>query len=243
VSQTKLVSLLLTAAMVLVVGAEAPAGAVPVPPSPAASPAPPSDYVPDPPAGPDDRTVALTFDDGPSPYTPAVLAVLRRYGVPATFCMLGDEAQRYPAMARRVVAEGHQLCNHSRDHRDMARLSEKKARREVVGAERQIRDAAGVAPTIFRFPYGSSDRLARRVVTGYGMRTLDWDVDPQDWKRPAAPTITRRILRNVRPGSTVLMHDGGGDRSHTVASLAPTIRQLQKRGYRFVPARPAWSDR
>jgi peptidoglycan-N-acetylglucosamine deacetylase len=236
------VSLLLAVAMVLVVGAEAPASAVPVPPSPpspASSPVPPSDYVPNP---PDDKTVALTFDDGPSPYTPAILAVLRRYRVPATFCMLGDQAQRYPAVARRVAVEGHQLCNHSRDHRDMARLSATRARREVVTAEREIRDAAGVAPTIFRFPYGSSDRLARRVVHGYGMRTLAWDVDPQDWTRPAATTITTRIVRNVRPGSVVLMHDGGGNRSHTVASLDATIRQLRKRGYRFVPARPGWPD-
>jgi peptidoglycan/xylan/chitin deacetylase (PgdA/CDA1 family) len=229
--------LLLTVAMVLVVGAEAPAGAVPVPPSPASSP--PNDYMPDPPARRNDRTVALTFDDGPSPYTPAILAVLRRHGVPATFCMLGDQAQRYPAMARQVAVEGHQLCNHSRDHRDMARLSAKQARREVMAAERQIRDAAGVAPTIFRFPYGSSDPLARQVVHGYGMRALSWTVDPQDWTRPAASTITRRIVRHVRPGSIVLMHDGGGDRSHTVASLAATIRQLERHGYRFVLAQPS----
>jgi peptidoglycan/xylan/chitin deacetylase (PgdA/CDA1 family) len=183
--------------------------------------------------------VALTFDDGPSPYTPAILAVLRRTGVHATFCMLGDQARRYPATARQVVLDGHQLCNHSRDHRDMARLSPARARREVVGAEREIRDAAGVAPRLFRFPYGSSDPAARRLVDGYGMGTLAWDVDPRDWSQPAASTITARIVGQVRPGSIVLLHDGGGDRSHTVASLDTTIRELRRRGYRFVPARPA----
>jgi peptidoglycan/xylan/chitin deacetylase (PgdA/CDA1 family) len=249
-------SIVLAVALAPIVGAETAASAAPVPHSahpigsmplsapvlaPLSAPvwapffAPPAD-------SPPDRTVALTFDDGPSAYTPAILAVLRRYGVPATFCMLGDQAQRYPAVARRVAADGHQICNHSRDHKDMARLSAAQARGEVVSAERQIRDASGVGPTIFRFPYGSSDRLARRVVQGYGMRALDWDVDPQDWTRPSASTITSRIVRNVRPGSVVLLHDGGGNRSHTVASLPATIRQLRRRGYHFVPAQPAWPD-
>jgi peptidoglycan/xylan/chitin deacetylase (PgdA/CDA1 family) len=182
------------------------------------------------------RTVALTFDDGPSPFTPAILAVLRRHHVPATFCMLGDEAQRYPLLARRVVREGHQVCNHSRDHRDMAQLSTNRARHEVVVAERQIRDAAGVAPTIFRFPYGSADHTARQVIRGYGMRALEWDVDPLDWTRPDASTITARIVRGVQRRSVVLLHDGGGDRRHTVAALDATIRSLKQRGYRFVLA-------
>ena len=182
------------------------------------------------------RTVALTFDDGPSPFTPAILAVLRRHHVHATFCMLGDEAQRYPELASRVVRDGHQVCNHSRDHSDMAALPPKRARHEVVAAERQIRDAAGVAPRIFRFPYGSEDRGARRVVRGYGMRALGWDVDPRDWTRPGPSAITGRIVRGVRSGSVVLMHDGGGDRSATVASLDATIRSLERQGYRFVPA-------
>jgi peptidoglycan-N-acetylglucosamine deacetylase len=186
--------------------------------------------------GPADKTVALTFDDGPSPWTPQILAILRRHRVPATFCMLGDEAARYSAYARQVVDEGHRLCNHSRDHADMARLPVRRARREVIDAEREIRDAAGVAPVVFRYPYGSADRTAKQVVRGYGMRELSWDVDPQDWTRPPARTITSRIAAQVRQHSVVLMHDGGGDRSHTVASLDATITLLQRRGYRFVPA-------
>src|SRR4051794_14877058 len=182
------------------------------------------------------RTVALTFDDGPSEWTPQVLEILRRHRVTATFCMVGIQARRFPAYAREVVTDGHQLCNHSADHADLARLPARAARREVVGAERQIRDAAGVAPTVFRFPYGSADRTARNVVRGYGMRVLSWDVDPGDGAGPAAATIPARIVGRVRPGSIVLMHDGGGDRSHTVASLDATIVRLQHGGYRFVAA-------
>ena len=224
-------------AALLAIGAEAPARAVPLPDPPAGSAAPPAGRGSQPaPHGHDDHTVALTFDDGPSRYTPAILAVLRRHHVRATFCMLGDEAQRHPALARRVVLEGHQVCNHSQDHADMKRLPAKRARREVVAAERQIRDAAGVAPRIFRFPYGSSSRPARQVIRGYGMRVLDWDVDPRDWTRPGAPTITNRIIRGVGHRSVVLLHDGGGDRSSTAAALDATIRALRQRGYRFVLA-------
>jgi peptidoglycan-N-acetylglucosamine deacetylase len=187
-------------------------------------------------APPAARTVALTFDDGPSPWTPKILAVLRRQHVPATFCMLGDEARRYPRYAQMVVRDGHQLCNHSRDHADMSTLSATRARREVVAGEREIRDAAGVAPRLFRFPYGAAGATARTAVAGYGLQALFWDVDPKDWTRPPASTITSRILAGVRPGSVVLMHDGGGDRSHTVASLEATIAALRKRGYRFVLA-------
>jgi peptidoglycan/xylan/chitin deacetylase (PgdA/CDA1 family) len=230
---TKPLSLLLTIAVVLALGAEAPAHAHAPAAAAAVRPRRPASV---PRAPRVDRTVALTFDDGPSPWTPQILAVLRRHHVPATFCMLGDEARRYPAYARQVVLDGHQLCNHSHDHADMARLPVKPARREVVVAEREIRDAAGVAPKIFRFPYGSADRTARQVVQGYGMRPLGWDVDPKDWTRPSARTITSRILAQTGRHSVVLMHDGGGDRSRTVASLDATITGLERRGYRFVPA-------
>jgi peptidoglycan/xylan/chitin deacetylase (PgdA/CDA1 family) len=118
----------------------------------------------------------------------------------------------------------------------MTRLTPARARREVVAGEREIRDAAGAAPRLFRFPYGSAGRTARTAVDGYGLHPLFWDVDPQDWTRPAAATITSRILAGVRPGSVVLMHDGGGDRSHTAASLDATITALKTRGYRFVLA-------
>jgi peptidoglycan/xylan/chitin deacetylase (PgdA/CDA1 family) len=184
-------------------------------------------------APPRPKTVTLTFDDGPSEWTPQILAILKRHHITATFCMVGTEAARYPAYARQVVAEGHELCNHSQDHADLAKISPSKCRREVIDAERSIRDAAGVSPRFFRFPYGSSNRTARALVDGYGMRELDWDVDPLDWTRPPATTITARVLAQAKPDAIVLMHDGGGDRSHTAASLDATIAGLQRRGYTF----------
>jgi peptidoglycan/xylan/chitin deacetylase (PgdA/CDA1 family) len=182
------------------------------------------------------RTVALTFDDGPSPYTGAILAVLRHNHVQATFCMLGMQARRYPAAARAVVRDGHQLCDHSRDHRNMARLSTGRARSEITDGQREIHAVTGHTPAIFRFPYGSSNASARHLVAAYRLRKLGWDVDPRDWTRPSAKAITARILAHAHPHCVVLMHDGGGDRSHTAASLDATIKQLRRRGYRFVLA-------
>jgi peptidoglycan/xylan/chitin deacetylase (PgdA/CDA1 family) len=182
------------------------------------------------------RTVALTFDDGPSPYTQGVLTVLRRHRVKATFCMLGNQAARYPGMARRVARDGHRICNHSRDHADLRRLTTPAARREVTDAQRQIRSATGVTATVFRFPYGASNARVRGIVRSAGLRELRWNVDTQDWRKPLARTITARATARRRSGAVILLHDGGGDRSRTVASLDLTITTLQREGYTFVVA-------
>ncbi|HET6531647.1 MAG TPA: polysaccharide deacetylase family protein [Actinoplanes sp.] len=180
------------------------------------------------------KTVALTFDDGPSRHTAPILDILYRHRVPATFCLLGDNAEAQPHLARRIAREGHQICNHSRSHPDLARASADRVRGEVAVAQWQITRATGVRPRTFRFPYGSSDARAERIVRRYGLRPLDWDVDPQDWTRPRSGTITARVVRQVRPGSVVLLHDGGGDRRHTVAALETIVGTLRAQGYRFV---------
>jgi peptidoglycan-N-acetylglucosamine deacetylase len=222
-----LLMVLISIAIMLAAGAAAPAHARPVEPAGETEAPPPR--VP--------RTVSLTFDDGPSPdWTPKILDLLRQHRVHATFCLLGDKAAEHPALARRIVTEGHRVCNHSRSHPDLARLPEYRVRQQVLTAQKQIRRATGRTPRTFRFPYGSSDRAAKRIVEGYGLRVLSWDVDPADWTRPSPGVITSRVVRQTCPGSVVLMHDGGGDRGHTVASLDATITQLRARGYRFVVA-------
>lgn len=182
------------------------------------------------------KTIALTFDDGPHPrYTAGVLTALRRHRVKATFCIVGNNAATYPALTRRIHREGHRLCNHTRSHADMTRLSNAAARRQIRTAQKQIRAAAGVTPAVFRFPYGASTPRVRAIVRAQGLRNLRWHIDTRDWQRPAARTITARIVGNARPGAIVLMHDGGGNRSNTVASLDATIRRLKAKGYTFVP--------
>jgi peptidoglycan/xylan/chitin deacetylase (PgdA/CDA1 family) len=216
---------LISVAALVAAGVAAPAHARPVEPAGQTEAPPPR--VP--------RTVSLTFDDGPSPeWTPKILDALREHRVHATFCLLGDNAAKHPALARRIVTEGHRVCNHSRSHADLARLPDHRVRQQVLIAQKQIRRATGRTPRTFRFPYGSSDRATNKIVEGYGLRVLSWDVDPADWTRPSSGAITARVVREVRPGSVVLMHDGGGDRDHTAASLDATITQLHAGGYRFV---------
>ncbi|HEX8630027.1 MAG TPA: polysaccharide deacetylase family protein [Catenuloplanes sp.] len=183
------------------------------------------------------RTVALTFDDGPNAqYTPPILDILRKHRVKATFCVLGEEVRRHPQTTTRIVREGHQLCNHTAGHHDMARLSPAAARTQVLTAQLQIKKISGVTPTTFRFPYGSANPRARKVVAEHKLRDLGWTIDTRDWQRPSARTITARIVNHARPGDVVLMHDGGGDRAGTVKSLDATIGQLKKKGFTFVLA-------
>ncbi|HEX5741979.1 MAG TPA: polysaccharide deacetylase family protein [Pilimelia sp.] len=179
--------------------------------------------------------VALTFDDGPSPYTPQVLAVLRRHGVPATFFALGYQVRTHPDIARRIVADGHVLANHTVYHPDLRTLGDAEARDQVLRTQEMIRDATGRTAAAFRFPYGGADDRTRAAVSRAGLRRVGWDIDTADWSGPGPRRIREQVLREVRPQqlSVVLMHDGGGDRSGTVAALDGLIRALKARGYRF----------
>jgi len=173
------------------------------------------------------KLVALTFDDGPSSYTPQVLKVLRRKKAKATFFMLGDLVSLNPSGARRVLAAGHEIANHSGSHSLLPGYA------DIRRAGRTIRRATGFKPCLFRPPYGALNSSVVRNVRDLGMKSVLWDVDTSDWSTPGTGTIRSRIS-GARPGSIVLMHDGGGPRSQTVAALPGAIRNLRARGFRFV---------
>ncbi|WBB65570.1 polysaccharide deacetylase family protein [Micromonospora sp. WMMD812] len=178
------------------------------------------------------RTVALTFDDGPSPaWTPKILDQLRAARVTATFCVVGREVQRHPELVRRIVREGHQLCNHSWRHDvDLGRLPVAEIRADLVRTNKAIQAAAPGAPiTFYRQPGGRWTPEVVAVAKQLGMRPLHWSVDPQDWAKPPAATISHRVLTAVRPGSIVLLHDGGGDRAATFAACPRVIAELKRR--------------
>jgi peptidoglycan/xylan/chitin deacetylase (PgdA/CDA1 family) len=178
--------------------------------------------------------VFLTFDDGPDPtWTPRVLDILRAAGIKATFCMIGRYVRAYPDIARRVVAEGHTLCNHTENHASLDRLSAAGVEAEIQTAGDSIQAATGVRPTLFRFPYGRTSPTAYGVVARLGLRVLGWNVDPADYTRPGTDTIITRVAQAVKPGSIVLFHDGGGDRSQTVAAVTALIASLRAAGYNF----------
>lgn len=186
-----------------------------------------------------EMAVALTFDDGPHPdTTPHVLAALRAAGVKATFCVVGYAAVRYPHLVRAIVADGHTLCNHTMNHVQLlGRQPAEVMAAEIAQGADVIERAAGVRPQFFRAPGGTWASNLINEVHAQSMRALGWNVDPADFDRPGAAVITDRTLAQVRPGAVILLHDGGGDRSQTVAQLPALIERLRALGYALrVPA-------
>ena len=181
--------------------------------------------------------VALTFDDGPlPPYTGQVLDVLERYGVPATFFCVGLHAGGHPEDLVRMREQGHELGNHTWSHPFLPELTRAQLVAQVERTSEAIEHAGGVTPALFRPPYGSRTPEVLRWLGELDPRVVLWDVEPFDWAMPGIDAIARSVLENTRPGSVILLHDGGGDRSQTVAALPPIIEGLLDRGYRFVPA-------
>jgi peptidoglycan/xylan/chitin deacetylase (PgdA/CDA1 family) len=181
------------------------------------------------------NAIALTIDDGPDPaWTPAVLDELAANGVGATFSMIGRWVVAYPDLARRVVAAGHAICNHSMTHHiPFTSLSPDRIEAEVAGTSTAILQATGMLPRVFRSPGGDWSPAVLASVASHGMRPVQWDVDPRDWQRPGTSVILGRMLA-AQPGDIVLCHDGGGDRSETVAALRTAILTLKSRGLAFV---------
>ena len=180
------------------------------------------------------RVIALTIDDGPSPvYTPQVLRLLEKYGVRATFSMIGESVSSYPAIVRDVAAAGHTIINHTWDHADLTRLRAAAQRAEIARATDAIHAATGERPRMFRAPYGAWSREALKYCASERLLPLDWSVDPRDWARPGVSEIIATIMRTTRSGSIILEHDGGGDRSQTVAALQTVLPRLLDQGYRF----------
>lgn len=184
----------------------------------------------------DDRPlVALTFDDGPDPtWTPQVLSILQEEGITATFCLVGTAVRAHPDLVAREHAQGEVLCDHTMTHDAWLPLRPQAAITwEIAEGAAQIAVASGVRPQLYRPPAG---RLSPAVITtalGQGMRVLFWTIDTSDYLRPSPGDLVQRVLTQVTPGSIILFHDGGGDRSRTVAALRPLIQALRQRGYGF----------
>ncbi|WP_213456227.1 polysaccharide deacetylase family protein [Rhizomonospora bruguierae] len=184
------------------------------------------------------QNVALTFDDGPSPYTPQLLALLRAQGIKATFCLIGTEVQKYPHLVAQIAREGHTLCNHSWHHElKLGTKSVGTIEANLARTNAAIRRAVpGATIRYYRQPGGMWTPNVVSVAKSLGMTPLGWSVDPNDWRRPPAKTITDRVLRNTHRGSIVLMHDGGGDRSATITACRTIIPTLKKQ-FSLVPMR------
>jgi peptidoglycan-N-acetylglucosamine deacetylase len=181
------------------------------------------------------NAVALTIDDGPHPtWTPMMLDLLARFGVPATFSLIGTQVTEFPQLVRRIVAAGHQVCDHTVTHPlNLPYLSAARIREEIGGAHDRIAQIGGRAPRFFRSPGGAWSTQVLDTATEHSMICIDWQIDPRDWARPGTATITEKMLA-AQPGDVVLCHDGGGDRSETIEALRTVIPALQRRGLTFV---------
>jgi peptidoglycan/xylan/chitin deacetylase (PgdA/CDA1 family) len=173
-------------------------------------------------------TVYLTFDDGPSAtWTPKVLAVLRKYGVRAVFFEAGQNISWYPSITRSLRSYGNLIGNHTWNHANLTLLSTA----SVTSQLNRMESALGYRPRCVRPPYGATNLRIQSIIAARGQRHILWTVDPRDWSRPGTWTIVNRVLAGVRDGSRILLHDGGGDRSQTVAALDLLIPRLRARGF------------
>lgn len=187
-------------------------------------------------AGPGDKVVALTFDDGPHPtYTPPILDILGRYGVRATFFQLGREAERHPDLVRRVVAEGHVVANHTWDHADLRALDDETFAWQVDHTTQVLESISGQRQLCARPPYGRSDPGVTSRLAARALASVVWTSDSRDFEKPGVDAIVDSALDGLQPGGIVLLHDGGGNRDQTIAALPTIIERIQAQGYRIVP--------
>lgn len=190
----------------------------------------------------EEKIVALTFDDGPSPdWTPKILDALKEENIKATFFMLGKHVEEYPDVARRVAAEGHEIGNHTYDHHVLLYYKPEELDKEIKDAQDAIYKATGVTTKYFRPPKAWLTGAEKKQIRGMGYETILWSLNSKDWVTFHDKQITSYILRNVRPGDIILFHDSGGvfrpeggSRKQTVKTISRLAGKLRERGYRFV---------
>ena len=185
-------------------------------------------------AGAEHREIALTFDDGPGPYTPRILSILQHWNVPATFFEVGVLEQYFHASTTQIVSDGYPIGDHTETHAPMARLSKVSQQAELLEQTSKIGEYGAPFPRMFRPPYGLWNAATLTLLRRYRMLMVLWTVDTADYRRPGVSAIVHSALAGARPGAIILMHDAGGDRSETVAALPRVLAGLRERGYKLV---------
>ena len=182
-----------------------------------------------------EKVVALTFDDGPDPfYTSQVLEVLDRNRIKATFFMIGQNIAGYPKIANVAYAQGHELGNHSYSHQRMILKPFSFIRSEIDRTDLLLRGLGVKGDIHFRSPFGAQLIGVPYILWQRRKKNILFDVDPRDWEMQDPTVLMQRILDDVKPGSIILLHDGGGERSGTVRALEMMVPQLKMRDFRFV---------
>lgn len=177
--------------------------------------------------------IAMTFDDGPvTPNTPRLLDMLAARGIKATFFTVGYNVQRNPNIVRRIVADGHEIANHTWTHGKLSSMSDASVRSELQRSHDALTNITGTAPRMYRPPYGAiTARQKQWIMSEFGYPTILWSVDPQDWKTRSASMTRSRILSETRPGSIILVHD---IHASSIDAMPGTLDGLLAKGFRFV---------
>ncbi|MFS8354835.1 glycosyltransferase [Bacillus nitratireducens] len=193
---------------------------------------------------PKGKQVALTFDDGPDPkYTPEILDILKEYKIKAAFFVLGENAQLNPSIVKRIYDEGHEIGNHTFKHPNVADTSLLRTKVELNTTQRLIQEITGHSTVLFRPPYeadanpdSSNEILPILRAQNMNYTMVAEEVDPEDWATPSTNELVKRTLNPIYKGegNVILLHDAGGNRTHTVEALPIIIKDLKKNGYSFV---------
>jgi peptidoglycan/xylan/chitin deacetylase (PgdA/CDA1 family) len=178
--------------------------------------------------------VALTFDDGPGPYTPGVLSVLERFHVHATFFVVGKMLEYFSSSAVREIEDGDVIGNHTEEHPALAQLSAHDQREQLSEQSARVELVGGRRPVLFRPPYGSFNQTTLRELKAEHLLMVVWSTDTDDFRQPGVETIVANALQGAHPGAIILMHDAGGGREQTIAALPQIIRGIQAKGLRLV---------
>jgi peptidoglycan/xylan/chitin deacetylase (PgdA/CDA1 family) len=180
-----------------------------------------------------EKVLAMTFDDGPHPsLTPKLLDILKARNIKCTFFVIGKQVKMYPNIIRRMIAEGHEVANHTWTHASLTSRSDDQIRSELKQSEDALVEVANYRPQLIRPPYGAiNTRIKQLMYSEFGYPTIMWSVDPQDWRRPGVSVVTSRLVNGAHPGAIMLAHD---IHPPTIEAMPAMFDQLLAKGYQFV---------
>lgn len=182
-----------------------------------------------------EKVVALTFDDGPDkPYTEQILSVLDKHQVKATFFILGGNAKANPDLIKKIMAGGHDLGNHTMSHQKMKGRTVEAMKNDIASVDKILRDLGYEKEITFRAPFGITSPNLQEALQQLNKRMVLFTFLPQDWTKISAQQIYDNVMKQMKPGLIITLHDGGNRRENTVKATEMLIENLQKEGYRFL---------
>ncbi|WP_066360620.1 polysaccharide deacetylase family protein [Herbidospora mongoliensis] len=186
------------------------------------------------------KCIALTFDDGPWPYTPALLDTLKKHKAKATFFVLGRKVESRADMMKRMVDEGHEIGNHTWDHPDLTKLSDEEIMAEIAGTQQIIQETAGITPTFMRPPNGATNSRVGSLMKSLGLPQILWTGSTLDWQARDTKVIKERTLKFAKRDAVILLHDIVPE---TVKAMETVVDTLTKKGYKLVTVSTILGDR